>query len=112
MHHSGSLLLLTVLASSIAGEELPLAVVPADALVVVQVRGLDRVGERLVRLTREASEQRESSIPDLAEALIRSLGFGVRLEGLAATGPAFPGPADRPRPDAVVHAAGLHRAGR
>jgi hypothetical protein len=89
MRYSGSLLLLAALSSPLTGEELPLALVPADALIVVQVRGLGRVGEKLGRLTRETSQQGESSLPDLAEALIRSLGFGVRLEGISATGPAF-----------------------
>src|SRR5262245_1103509 len=88
----------------LAGDS-PLAVVPAQSPIVVQVRGLDRVKGRMNALLKEiapplapiAAATLESKIEDLLDG-------GRKLEGLDKNGPIFIALLEMPSPEAEIPA--------
>ncbi len=70
------------LASSIHAAESPLAQIPGEPVLVLQIRGLERTRERLTRLAKELDGELEGSSRELANFLVGLIPLASRLEGL------------------------------
>lgn len=86
---AGLLLVLVGLATPVQAQDSPLAQVPAESAIVLQVRGLEQTKDRLVTMIKNA-------IPDVGPALEARLNEGLKsalegrsLKGLAPAGPVF-----------------------
>jgi hypothetical protein len=83
----GAMLLVAVLALPAAAADSPLALVPADAALVVHVRGLERTRDRLLTLVKNAVPDLAQKVEDKVNDALKSALLGRELKGMPADGP-------------------------
>jgi hypothetical protein len=76
-------------AAPVADDESPLAQVPAESPIVVQMRGVERTKERLIALIKNAVPDLAKLAEDKIEAGIKEGLQGRELKGMAKDGPIF-----------------------
>src|SRR5262245_13870318 len=77
----------------------PLTAVPADAVIVVQLHGLDRTKERLKATLKDAAPDEGAKLAAQAEEHLKKLTQGRDLKGAAKDGPVFLAFTQLPGPD-------------
>jgi hypothetical protein len=82
----GAVLLAAVLALPAAAADSPLAVVPADAALVVHVRGFERTRDRLLTLVKNAVPDLAQKVEDKVNEALKSALMGRELKGMPADG--------------------------
>src|SRR5262245_6750530 len=79
--------------------ESPLAVVPAQAPIVAQLRGVERTKDRLLALIKEALPEFAPAVSEQVENALKEGLEGRKLQGLDPAGPHFLAFLEMPTPD-------------